>query len=158
VKRQIFFNYYTEITFTILALSPDQQSLIINESKYASEVLITWAEQFVENIEYYSVKMHGFVVQIVIFPLPSGLFHIKIYKKEPIPPFGPLLDDMVVSKELLAPMVRQTAVNAALGVKQREGSLRQPYAYRQKLIQEFINKNKLRHTPDEWWATQFLEK
>jgi len=65
---------------------------------------------------------------------------------------------MVFSKELLAPLVRQTAVNAALGVKQREGSLRQPYTYRQKLLQEFINKNKLKHTPDEWWTAQFLDK
>ncbi|RIB08070.1 hypothetical protein C2G38_2045480 [Gigaspora rosea] len=50
--------------------------------------------------------------QIVVTPLPNGLFSIDIYRDNKIPPFGPLLDGMVVSKNVLGPLVRQTAVQA----------------------------------------------
>ncbi|CAG8526097.1 24048_t:CDS:10 [Dentiscutata erythropus] len=50
--------------------------------------------------------------QIVVTPLPNGLFSIDIYRDNKIPPFGPLLHGMVVSKNVLGPLVRQTAVQA----------------------------------------------
>ncbi|CAG8737298.1 27528_t:CDS:2, partial [Racocetra persica] len=50
--------------------------------------------------------------QIIVTPLPNGLFSIDIYRDNKIPPFGPLLHGMVVSKNVLGPLVRQTAVQA----------------------------------------------
>ncbi|CAG8449369.1 5481_t:CDS:10 [Cetraspora pellucida] len=50
--------------------------------------------------------------QIVVTPLPNGLFSIDIYRDNKIPPFGPLLHGMVISKNVLGPLVRQTAVQA----------------------------------------------
>jgi hypothetical protein len=52
------------------------------------------------------------MVQIVISPLPSGMYHVRVYKDNKPFVMGPLLDSMVLSKRLLGEMVRRTAVLA----------------------------------------------
>jgi len=60
--------------------------------------------------------------------------------------FGPLVDRMVVSRPVLAPLVRMTAMNAFRRVRALEAesaSNSAPYANRLKLIQELTAKCKL---------------
>lgn len=51
-------------------------------------------------------------VQIVISPLPNGLYNVDIYRDSKIPPFGPLLHGMIISRNVLGPLVRMTAIQA----------------------------------------------
>ncbi|CAI2173211.1 18255_t:CDS:10, partial [Funneliformis geosporum] len=58
-------------------------------------------------------------VQIIISPLSTNtenqstnLYGVDIYRDNKIPPFGPLLNGMVVSKNMLGPLVRMTAIHA----------------------------------------------
>lgn len=58
-------------------------------------------------------------VQIIISPLSTNtgsqnieLYNVEVYRDNKIPPFGPLLNGMVVTKNLLGPLVRMTAINA----------------------------------------------
>jgi hypothetical protein len=50
--------------------------------------------------------------QIIINPLPNGLYSIDIYRDETVSPFGPLQTRSVVSKDCLGTLVRCTAMNA----------------------------------------------
>ncbi|CAI2195105.1 5398_t:CDS:10, partial [Funneliformis geosporum] len=50
--------------------------------------------------------------QIVISPLPNGLYNVDIYRDSKIPPFGPLLHGMIISRSVLGPLVRMTAIQA----------------------------------------------
>jgi hypothetical protein len=81
---------------------------------------------------------------IVVYPLPTGLFRIAIHRNPQLPPFGPLQHGMVINKELLAPLVRQTAVNAdylaSVMLKNEFGV--KPYLHRQRQINEIIDRYK----------------
>ncbi|RIA87709.1 hypothetical protein C1645_776672 [Glomus cerebriforme] len=57
--------------------------------------------------------------QIIISPLSTKidsqntkLYSIDIHRDEKVPPFGPLLNGMVVTKNVLGPLVRMTAIHA----------------------------------------------
>ncbi|CAO3589975.1 unnamed protein product [Absidia cylindrospora] len=51
-------------------------------------------------------------VQIVVTPLPDGLYSIQLYRDSKLPYFGPLFDEMMVSRATLGPLVRATAIGA----------------------------------------------
>jgi hypothetical protein len=50
--------------------------------------------------------------QIVVSPLPNGLYAIDTYKDETVASFGPLQCRSIISKECLGTLVRCTALNA----------------------------------------------
>ncbi|KAI8999195.1 hypothetical protein BC832DRAFT_594874 [Gaertneriomyces semiglobifer] len=50
--------------------------------------------------------------QIIITPQVSGLYAISVLRDTKVPAFGPLHNQMVVSKEILGALARQTAINA----------------------------------------------
>ncbi|KAI8093558.1 uncharacterized protein BX664DRAFT_295379 [Halteromyces radiatus] len=50
--------------------------------------------------------------QIVVTPLSDGLYSIQVYRDPKLPYFGPLFDEMVVSRATLGPLVRATAISA----------------------------------------------
>ncbi|CAG8562842.1 11696_t:CDS:10 [Ambispora gerdemannii] len=51
-------------------------------------------------------------VQIVITPLSNGMFAVNLSRDQKIPLFGPLLNGMVISRNVLGSLVRMTAVQA----------------------------------------------
>ena len=54
--------------------------------------------------------------------LSSGLFRIQIFHKEKVPPFGPLKNGMIIKKEILPTLVRETAINGNRAVRYRTSS------------------------------------
>ncbi|KAI0244031.1 hypothetical protein L0F63_003320 [Massospora cicadina] len=50
--------------------------------------------------------------QIVIHPLPRGMYDVRIYKDDHVGHFGPLHNGMVLSERVLPSLVRATAANA----------------------------------------------
>jgi len=77
---------------------------------------------------------------IIISPLVNGMYRIQVGQKEKVPLFGPLLHGMTVHKKLLAPLVRQTAVNAYRYIRYNAEGYDRPFFTRYNLIQEIIAK------------------
>ena len=75
---------------------------------------------------------------IVVYPLSNGLFRIQVYRKENIQIFGPLIHGMCVNKELLAPLVRQTAINANRYVRYSTEGYTRPFPTRFVLFFYFV--------------------
>jgi len=81
-------------------------------------------------------------VHIIIYPLSSGLFRIQVFQKENVPAFGPLVDGMVLNKQLLAPLVRTTAINANRAVRSFKKEYKRPYPTRANMIREIHQRYK----------------
>jgi hypothetical protein len=64
---------------------------------------------------------------------------------------------MVVSKDILSALVRDTAVNASVACRIREGQRKHPYLVRKQVVSEFVTKHKTKPAADEWWTSQFIE-
>lgn len=140
------------------------------------DVVITWAEECLELHDFFSTRMSGSQVNIVVLPLPSGLYHIRVYRKDSqVRTFGPLVDDVsVVSRDVLPVLVRQTALNAYIACKSHSGNRRLPYEgalllfawlllicvfdsyiVRRMALAEIVAKARTKQTMEEWWAAQF---
>eukprot|EP00762_Andalucia_godoyi_P004164 ANDGO_06351.mRNA.1 putative Rho GTPase-activating protein CG5521 len=79
-------------------------------------------------------------VHIVVYPLPSGLYRIRVYTKEGIglQHIGPLLNNMVCSKAVLGELVRQTAVHATRLVRFMQSGYKRPFPTRKDLLEELF--------------------
>jgi len=71
---------------------------------------------------------------IVVYPLPTGLFRIQVYRKDSVALFGPLLDGMVIGKRVLSILVRQTAMIANRIVRYTQPGYERPYPARKTQI------------------------
>ncbi|KAJ1965780.1 hypothetical protein GGI12_000525 [Dipsacomyces acuminosporus] len=81
-------------------------------------------------------------VQIQIRPLAAGQYGIGIYCDEHIKPFGPLVDGMVVSVDVLPSVVRATAINGhQRSVEAFFKSSSHPYIIRQQSISKIVEKH-----------------
>jgi hypothetical protein len=78
---------------------------------------------------------------IMIFPLPNGLFRIKVAQKREVSPFGPLIHNMAISKELLPSLARQTAVTANSVVRFSHEHYMGQFAARKNALTEIVSKN-----------------
>jgi len=157
-KAPYFANYDYEVIFQVSTLMPNKEKstkqihktrLIKNNS-----VLISW----VEDLEGYNPPTEStHKINIIVHPLPSQLFLIKIKlsQVEPDKPallVGPLVDNMVVSKHILGTVVRQTTINAAKAFRE---DTRKPVTIRKFLIEDFINRNKVEQPVHHYFASQF---
>jgi len=79
---------------------------------------------------------------VIIYPLPNGLFRIQVTRKEKIPRFSPLLDGMILTKKILCPLVRQTAINASKRARSLSKGYQKPFPTRNVLIKEIIQRYK----------------
>ncbi|KAJ3147009.1 Ral GTPase-activating protein subunit alpha-1 [Geranomyces michiganensis] len=50
--------------------------------------------------------------QLIVTPLPDGLYSITVLRDPKVPAFGPLHGSTVVTRRILAPLLRHTALNA----------------------------------------------
>ncbi|KAJ2354456.1 hypothetical protein GGF43_003252, partial [Coemansia sp. RSA 2618] len=86
-------------------------------------------------------------VQIQIRPLEPGEYGVGLYCDEQVKPFGPLLNGMVVSANVLPAAVRATAINGHRRATQVFfKAFMHPYAMRQ----ESINRISERHIDESW--------
>jgi len=109
-------NSQIEISYHVNTMINDTESkrmLLGNDS-----VSIIWSEHGRDyNPNLLSSQFND--VHIVIYPQPSGMYRVQILRKPKITLFGPLLDDMLVNRECLSTMLRQTAVTANRNVNLR---------------------------------------
>ncbi|KAL7718957.1 Rap/Ran GTPase-activating protein [Entamoeba marina] len=80
---------------------------------------------------------------IIVEPIGNGLHRIRIWRKQNVRQFGPLMDGMIVGKELLPTLVRETAVNAnyCCSLNISPDDYLKPYLRRTTLIKEIVEKN-----------------
>jgi len=147
--------YDYEIIFHVCSLMPNIDKLTHKKRLLTNDkVLITWVEDLT-NYDTKHTKQYDISMNIVISPMSSGLFRIKIYKaKNLVQIIGPLLDEMVVSKNILATMVRETAVNACKVLKDDKTK---PFMKRRQLIEEFIHTQKQIESPHNFYSAHFFE-
>ncbi|KAL2913609.1 hypothetical protein HK105_206911 [Polyrhizophydium stewartii] len=74
-------------------------------------VHIIWNEHFRE-YKWDTIGGDFGNAQIAITPLADGMFAVDTYRDDQVRPFGPLLSHAVISKALLGPLVRATAIHA----------------------------------------------
>jgi hypothetical protein len=92
---------------------------------------------------------------IVIYPQPSGLFRVQIFRKEKLKIFGPLMDGMLVNKQVLSDMIRLTAVNAHRSVRYGQKGYENPYVTRLNYIREATRRYKQPKPSEELYAKFF---
>ncbi|KAL6074106.1 hypothetical protein QOT17_004495 [Balamuthia mandrillaris] len=80
-------------------------------------------------------------VFIVIYPLSNYLYRIRIHCKQEDMLVYPLADEMIVGKEVLAPLVRETAIRAHMEAFRDQHFFTTAFARQQTFIQEIIRRN-----------------
>jgi len=123
----------------------------------SAKVLIVWSEA-TQNKDHANANLpqrlgSKSLISIVIFPLKSGLFHVRIFKKPTIL-LGPLNDDMVVNKHILPQLVCQTAINACLVLADSDAP--KPFAARKDFIEEFSKKCKYETSFYRFYSPHFF--
>ena len=139
-------NYQTEVIYHVPSLmansvSDDQQ---IHKKRHVGNdyVHIIWNEHF-RDYRMETITSQFNFVHIVITPLESGLFAVRVHTKSDVAGLdglGPLRSHMIISQDLLGPLVRQTAILANRKVRLlQEGYLR-AFPTRQKSLDELIDR------------------
>jgi len=150
-QREVFFH-----VATLMANSdagddqPHKQQHIINDY-----VLIIWAEDMEYSPANLMKKSTFNNVHIVINPLPSGLYRIKIYKKSNNYSFGPLTDNSIVSKAILGPLVRETACNAYRAVRLSLEGHQSQLSTRARVLKDISSKHRRENSVEQYYTTLF---
>ncbi|KJE91836.1 hypothetical protein CAOG_009595 [Capsaspora owczarzaki ATCC 30864] len=137
----------------MIPVNGDTDMKIIKKRHIANDrVRIIWCEHYRDfRPEILRTKFDE--ATIVIYPLPNGLYRISILRKPEIPLFGPLFDGAVVDKKVLAPLVRETAINAnRVIVSQVDGFMRF-YAQRAMYLEQVVTGHTLESTYEQFLAS-----
>eukprot|EP01119_Soliformovum_irregulare_P014246 TRINITY_DN3888_c0_g1_i5.p1 TRINITY_DN3888_c0_g1~~TRINITY_DN3888_c0_g1_i5.p1 ORF type:complete len:730 (-),score=262.15 TRINITY_DN3888_c0_g1_i5:86-2275(-) len=153
-------NYSCEVIFQVATMMPNRESSSKQLHKQrlinGNRVLISWVEDL---DEYTPPSGSTYVFNIVIHPLPSGLFMIRIFDRgmghdpQKECPFGPALDTMILSQHVLASVVRQTALNVSRLTEERGKS----NTMRQFLIEDFIARHHVEQPMNQFFAYNFAD-
>jgi len=132
---------FHEITLMPTVENDDQQ--ILKKRHVGNDIVhIVWSEHC-RNYKPDTITSQFNDAHIVIYPLPNGLYKIQVFRKEDkIPLFGPLIHGMAITKQLLAHLVRSTAINANRYVRYNTEGYMRPYPTRQKQLQEITGRYK----------------
>lgn len=87
---------------------------------------------------------------IMVYPLPNGLFRIQTAQKKEVGSFGPLVHNMVVSKEILPILARQTALNANQVVRSNQEAYLGQFVGRKDALNDLIKRCSVRKTYNEF--------
>lgn len=102
-------------------------------------VHIIWSEHY-RDYKPQTIVSQFNDAHIIIYPMPNGLFRIKIAKKKEVSHFGPLLHNMVVSKDILPILTKQTALNANFVVRFSQDAYMGQYSARKEAVFEIASK------------------
>ncbi|KAG1663350.1 Ral GTPase-activating protein subunit beta [Nymphon striatum] len=140
-----------------------------------AKVIVVWLERYEDQAQFPIADMlqytvNGFESSIVtprslekdifviyIHSLHSGLFRIKMQgNMGKISLAIPLVDGMVVSRRVLATMVRQTALNMCRRRRLELESYQPPHVRRKLMIQDIVQKYKNSLTESEFYTSLFI--
>ncbi|EAL50382.1 Rap/Ran GTPase-activating protein, putative [Entamoeba histolytica HM-1:IMSS-B] len=150
-----YIRYYAdatkEVIFHDITLIPtqadDQQQLTKKRHVGNDYVHIVWNESGDYNPHTITSQFNA--AHIIVTPIGNGLHKIRIWRKQNVRQFGPLMDGIIVGKEVLPALVRETAINAnyCCSLNISPDDYLKPYLRRTTLIKEIIDKNDSFPTP-----------
>lgn len=149
-------NNSMEVIFHVITRMPtkenDEQQIHKKRHVGNDIVHIVWSEHDRDYRPCTIVSNFNFV-HIVIYPLRNDLFRVQMFTKEEanIPMIGPLVDAMIVDRKALAPLVRQTAINANRAVRYNQEGYKRPYPTRREIIDEIVERFKIDKIASEDW-------
>ncbi|XP_050439323.1 ral GTPase-activating protein subunit alpha-1 isoform X2 [Adelges cooleyi] len=107
---------FLEVVFHVATRMPTttNQEAYIQKARHLGndEVHIVWSEHS-KDYRRGIIPTEFCDILIVIYPLPNDLFRIQVSRKPEVPYFGPLYNEIIVQKPILANVVRCTAINAS---------------------------------------------
>lgn len=131
---------YHDITLMPTKENDPQQ---IHKKKHVGNdsVHIVWSENW-RPYDPHTISSQFNDAHVVLYPLPSGLVSVHVFKKDGIPSFGPLEDGMVLPLNLLAPLVRLTALNANVAVRSVSRDFRSALTTRIAMVRDICLKHR----------------
>jgi hypothetical protein len=145
-------NSTTEVIFhvvTNMPTKPNDQQQIHKKRHIGNDIVhIVWSEHDRDYRPWTITSQFNFV-HIVIYPLKDPFFRVQIYAKPEVPPFGPLVNGMIVDKKVLAPLVRMTAMNANKAVRYSTEGYNKPYPTRRAMVNEIVERFKMNGVKNE---------
>jgi len=153
-----FATHNLEIIFHVSTRMPlsEGESSIITKVRHLGndEVHIVWSEHS-RDFRRGIINMEFGDVIIIIYPLPNGLFKIKIDRKPDVPPFGPLFDGAIVDGKMLPYLVRSTAVNGGRAKRSTMPLYERNYEERGRYIDQILQRHVERTTFEEFAENVF---
>jgi hypothetical protein len=123
------------------------------EKQEAENVAVIWLEDL-HNLGTLSAQLPSHIlIYIVVHPQLdcSGLYNIRLMSRSSIPEellvcsinqhVGPLVDNMTIGEEGLAPLLRQTVSNIIKSHKIAKNTYRKPNLLRRQIIEEICNRH-----------------
>jgi hypothetical protein len=115
-----------------------EESLVTKKRHVGNDLIhIIWSEHQLDYQTTTIVSQFN-AAHIIIYPLRNGLFRIQIAQKKTVGSIGPLIHNMVVRKQVLPELCRQTAINA--NQVSRGNNFEGPYEQRFKKLNEINQK------------------
>jgi len=136
----------------------DEQQIHKKRHVGNDNINIIWSEHK-KDYDPFTIKTQFNHVHIIVYPLCNGLYRIQVRQKPNVAAFGPLQDGMVVSKAVLAPLVRTTSINAHYAVKylnEEKGRRKKPYPLRSDIITEMYNRYRSQKTFEEYFSDLYF--
>ncbi|CAL8089966.1 unnamed protein product [Orchesella dallaii] len=148
---------FTEVIFHVATRMPSSsEESLLQKTRHLGndEVHIVWSEH---NRDYRRdiIPTEFCDVLIVIYPLQFGLYRVQISRKAEVPYFGPLYNEAVVEKDVLAMLVRSTAINASRARRSSLQFFEHHFEERGKSLSTIIRNHKSRTTFETFTANVF---
>mmetsp|Transcript_99500 Transcript_99500/g.121713 ORF Transcript_99500/g.121713 Transcript_99500/m.121713 type:complete len:438 (+) Transcript_99500:69-1382(+) len=137
-----------EIVFHIGTNMPtdfsDKLSLSKKRHIANDQITIVWCDYPREYI-HNTIGSNFNHVHIIIYPLNNGLYRIRIHKKRDIKNFGPLRNNMIITKNVLSILVRLTSLYANRTVRYALPTYTRPFVERKKYLDDALDRNSHNH-------------
>uniref|UniRef100_A0A6B2LEC0 Rap-GAP domain-containing protein n=1 Tax=Arcella intermedia TaxID=1963864 RepID=A0A6B2LEC0_9EUKA len=132
---------WVELAFHEVVRMPNvdrEESLVMKKRHVGNDLVnLIWSEH---ELEYQptTIVSQFTTVHIMVYPLKNGLFRVQVAQKQKVEPFGPIIHNMVLRKELLGDLCRQTVINATF--EARGSPFEGPYEQRTKRLTDIFQK------------------
>ncbi|CAH8494814.1 unnamed protein product [Heterobilharzia americana] len=95
-------------------------------------------------------------VLIIISPLLNGLYRVEVRRESQVGLFGPIVENAVLSANVLPGLVRATAINASRAVRAMKPGYHHPYEDRAASLQQIVSKYTLPTSFEKYAETILL--
>ena len=137
----------------IIQVEHDSKMISIKRHIGNDHVLLVWNEHY-RDYRPTIMRTDFANVQIVVTPIEGHLYRVSVYREQGVGPFGPLFDGAIITRALLGPLCRTTAINAHRAVLATLGrNLAHPMSIRARDLAVIVE----RHAQKKWSMEQFLE-
>ncbi|XP_035704350.1 ral GTPase-activating protein subunit alpha-1 isoform X3 [Folsomia candida] len=152
-----FATSFTEVIFHVATRMPSTtEDCLLQKTRHLGndEIHIVWSEHS-RDYRRDIIPTEFCDVLIVIYPLKFGLFRIQISRKAEVPYFGPLYNEAVVERDVLALLVRATAINASRAKQSSLELFEHHFEVRAKALAKIIKNHKCRSTFEQFASSVF---